>query len=79
MNPNPSAGRWLKSLRPQQGIEQVAQQAGSDERGERIIEGHFRSPQKRSGKENATDLMHSDRLVAARYAYVFEVRVAATL
>ena len=30
----------LKSLRPQQGVEQVTQQAGSDEGGERIVKDH---------------------------------------
>jgi hypothetical protein len=34
----------LKSLRPQQGENQVTQQAGGDEAGKRIIENHFRSP-----------------------------------
>jgi hypothetical protein len=38
----------LKSLRPQQGIDQITQQASSDEGAERIIENHFRSPQRRS-------------------------------
>jgi hypothetical protein len=38
----------LKSLRPQQGEDQVTQQAGGDEAGKRIIENHFRSPQRRS-------------------------------
>jgi hypothetical protein len=38
----------LKSLRSQQGKDQVTQQTGSDEGGKRIIESHFRSPQRRS-------------------------------
>ena len=39
--PNPRAGHSaLKSLRPQQGVEQITQQAGSDDCGERIVKDH---------------------------------------
>jgi hypothetical protein len=40
MKPSSGALSTLKSLRPQQGVEQVTQQAGSDEGGERIVKDH---------------------------------------